>query len=51
MSTFGDDTLEQIILDSIDRDVYTKEEIIKALVHVLGYINNGIYNESTIARC
>ena len=42
MSVFGDDTLEERILEQVDDTKFTDEQKIRALLRVASYINSGL---------
>ena len=50
MSVFGDDTLEELILGIIDEEKYTKQEILKALIKIAGYINHKYDDDGTMLK-
>jgi len=50
MSVFGYDTLEELILGYCDERLYTKEQIIKALLKVTCWINHRIDDGPTIIK-
>ena len=41
MSIFGYNTLEEQILLACNRDIYLNKDVIRALLSVVGYINDG----------